>query len=244
MYPEEEPDYQCSLFILRAAHVIYRVLDIFRNRDFLAASLEYNILYQSMLDAEKDHDDYIAENPTVTASRTYMQNLQRSGVIKAHRYLTLLANFLTHYPYNQVPLEQLQMERNYSVRRSRTAAQAILDCIPLGLSPAALGIEDSPQYLFNALRLCWPLQAVYVIKSTLPEQKRVAEKALLYMGSQMGVRQALRWRRATRLYPEEAEKPLGLVELEGSDEQSYQGMAQIEPEHPDFEDGRTTEAYT
>ncbi|GAD94057.1 hypothetical protein NECHADRAFT_31630 [Paecilomyces variotii No. 5] len=210
--------YHVSIFIARVCRVINQIMNILNNRDFSAASRGYHRLVAEFSAAEKDYDNFILANPVPATLTPPIQNFQLSGVIKGHRFVHLLLNFLTHDPAQRVPLNQLETQRNYSVRRIRDAAQSILDNVPVWiktLAPQRGG--QSPKLVSDALKIIWPLTTICIIKPTLPAQKREAAKILDFIGEEIGVRQAFDRAPAPKYIPEEAERSLILMELESNE---------------------------
>ncbi|KAJ9309741.1 transcriptional regulator family: Fungal Specific TF [Paecilomyces variotii] len=182
--------YHVSLFIVRTCAVASKILKILNSRDFSAASRDYDRLVAEFTTAEKDYDAFLMANPIPTSLAPPVLNFQRSGVIKGHRFLHLLANFLTHDPAQRFSLPNLEAQRNYSVRKIRVAAQDILNSVPVCINHFSRRGEQSPKLVSDALRLIWPLTTICIFKPTLPAQKREAARILDFIGKEIGVRQA------------------------------------------------------
>ncbi|KAL1849246.1 hypothetical protein Plec18170_007538 [Paecilomyces lecythidis] len=189
------------------------------SRGLYTASREYHRLVAEFSAVEKDYYNFVLANPVPTSPTPPIQNFQLSGVIKGHRFLQLLLNFLTHDPVQRVPLNQLETQRNYSVRRIRDAAQSILNNVPVCIKTLPRRGEQSPKLVSDALRIIWPLTTICIIKPTLPAQKREAAKILDFIGEEIGVRQAFDRAPAPRYIPEEAERPLVLMDLESNEKE-------------------------
>lgn len=188
-----------------------RIFSLLRRRDFPAASREYPDLFGQIKTGEKEFEDWLKLNPIGDhALEVYALSLYQSAIVKVYRGIQLLINFLTHYPACQVPLEQLKEDREYTSRTAQDAAQRILEGVPRVLGPLSSRKEKSPKDVFDALRVIWPLIAVYVMGICRPEQRLAAEGLLFYIGREMGVRQALSTYPGQLALPEEATEPLGV----------------------------------
>lgn len=206
--------YHVSLFIVRTCAVASKILKILNSRDFSAASRDYDRLVAEFTTAEKDYDAFLMANPIPASLAPPVLNFQRSGVIKGHRFLHLLANFLTHDPAQRFSLPNLEAQRNYSVRKIRVAAQDILNSVPVCINHLSRRGEQSPKLVSDALRLIWPLTTICIFKPTLPAQKKEAARILDFIGKEIGVRQAFDRDPAPRYLPEEATSSLLLTESE------------------------------
>lgn len=200
-----------SAFIVKVCSVQARIFSLLRRRDFPAASREYPDLFDQLRTAEKEFEDWLESNPVGNhVLEVYAISLYHSAIVKAYRGIELLINFLTHYPPCQVPLEQLKEDRECCFRMAQDAAQSILEGVPRVLGPLSSGKEKSPKDVFDALRVIWPLIAVYVMSICRPEQRLAAEGLLFYIGRELGVRQALNTYPDQLTLPQEATEPLGV----------------------------------
>ncbi|KND90283.1 hypothetical protein TOPH_05164 [Tolypocladium ophioglossoides CBS 100239] len=201
-----------SIFITKCAHVQARILAILRLCDFRAAESEYQTLVSQFTEAEEELDEHLAASNRYSHDLdSYMNNLYSSAIVKGYHYIQLLANFLTHYPASKLSLEDLGAQRARCLQKTRRAAQDIINSVPWILGPLACGKDKSPKVLFDAMKMIWPLTSVYVLSTTLPEQKSEAEAALIFIGKEIGVRQALNTYPGRFPLPLEAEQPLGVV---------------------------------
>lgn len=200
-----------SVFITKCTHVQAMILNLLRRRDFAAAEEQYEMLIQTLAAAEKEVNEYVQTAADCTHDMdVYMRNLYYSAIIKGYSYILLLANFLTHYAPCRITMDQLRAQRTTCLRMVREAGQYIVDSVPAALGPLAAGKDKSPRVLFDALKMVWPLTAVYIVGATLPEQKSEAEVALIFIGKEVGVRQALNTYPGRLPLPLEARQPLGL----------------------------------
>lgn len=200
-----------SSFIIKVCSVQARIFSLLRRRDFPAASREYCDLFGQIKAGEREFEDWLALNPIGDhVLQIYALSLYQSAIVKGYRGIQLLINFLTHYPPCQVPLEQLREDREYTCRTAQDAAQRILDGVPRVLGPLSSRKDKSPKDVFDALRVIWPLIAVYVMGICRPEQRLAAEGLLFYIGRELGVRQALHTYPEQLKLPEEATEPLGV----------------------------------
>lgn len=182
-----------------------------RRRDFAAAEQQYESLVEQLAEAEAEVNNYVRTAADCTHDMdVYMRNLYYSAIIKGYSYILLLTNFLTHYAPSRITLDQLRVQRAHCLQMVRVAGQYIVDSVPFALGPLAAGKDKSPKVLFDALKMVWPLTAVYIVGATLPEQKSEAEVALIFIGKEVGVRQALNTYPGKMPLPLEARVPLGL----------------------------------
>ncbi|POR31268.1 Uncharacterized protein TPAR_08517 [Tolypocladium paradoxum] len=205
-----------SVFITKCAHVQARILTILRLRDFRAAESEYQTLVSQFTQAEQEIDEAVTTSIDCTNDLdNYMRNLYNSALVKGYHYIQLLANFLTHYAPSKLSPEELRAQRDRCLQRTRSAAQHIVNSVPWILGPLASGKDKSPRVLFEALKMVWPLISVYVVSTTLPDQRSEAEVALMFIGKEIGVRQALNAYPEQLPLPLEARQPLGAVKPDG-----------------------------
>lgn len=218
LHPQEGWALEVSSYITKIAHVQCRMLKILRARDFDAASAEYYDLIGILFQAEENLKAFEAFNIHVDHDfDPYMRNMLNSARVKGYQVVLSFANFLTHHITSPIPLDVLKSIRAHCIRLVRGSAQEIMDTVSRNLDPGAFRNNPSPRTLFDALKLIWPLTAVYLVSSTLPEQRESAEKTLRFIGRELGVRQALRVNRGASVLPPEAEAPLELVEDETFD---------------------------
>ncbi|KAF7550431.1 hypothetical protein G7Z17_g5690 [Cylindrodendrum hubeiense] len=214
MNPGEAIGYHVCIFITRVAHVQARILSILRSGDFAGASAEYHDLVGAMSQAEDELRAFFVSHPSTGEFDPYMRNMYCSTCVKGYHLLLAYTNFLTHHVASPIPLSVLKALRIRCIQLVRGYAQEIVDSMPRTLNQKAFRSNPAPRTLFDALKLIWPLTAVYVITSTLPEQKEVAEKSLRFIGRELGVRQALRVYPGPSLFPPEALEPLDIIKDE------------------------------
>ncbi|KAL7786236.1 hypothetical protein V8C37DRAFT_392643 [Trichoderma ceciliae] len=211
LYPGQGLGLYISIFIKRVCSVQARIYSLLRRRDFPGASREYPDLFTQLKAARQDLEDWIEWNPVGGhVLDIYALSLYQSALVKGYNGMILLINFLTHYPPCSTPLEQLEADRNYSVETAQTAAQGIIDGVPRVIGPLATKEKErSPKALFDALRVIWPLVAVYVLGVCRTEQRLAAEGLLFYIGRELGVRQGLNTYPGGLPLPQEAREPWG-----------------------------------
>ncbi|KAL7932238.1 hypothetical protein V8C35DRAFT_307757 [Trichoderma chlorosporum] len=211
MHPGEGLGLAISFFIIKVCSIQARILNLLRRRDFPAASGEYPDLFAQMKAAEHEFEDWVETNFVGDhVLEIYAISLYQSAILKGYHVVQLLINFISHWPPCSAPLEQLKRDREYCIKTAQSAAQGILEGVPRVLGPLATGKDKSPRTVFDALRIIWPLIAVYVMGSSRPEQRLAAEGILFYIGRELGVRQALNTYPDKMLLPEESAEPLGL----------------------------------
>ncbi|KAH7010527.1 hypothetical protein EDB80DRAFT_715007 [Ilyonectria destructans] len=211
MHPDEAIGYYVSIFITKVAHIQARILSLLLSRDFNAASAEYYDLIGAMSNAEDGMEALFERNPGTGDFNPYMRNIYCSACVKGYHILISYTNFLTHHIVSPIPLGVLKSLRLQYIQVCRRYAQEILDSLPQCLNQKAFRNNPSPKLLFEALKLIWPLTSVYVMPSTLPEQKELAEESLRFIGRELVVRQALRTYSEASIFPPEAIKPLDII---------------------------------
>ncbi|KAK7430833.1 hypothetical protein QQZ08_002622 [Neonectria magnoliae] len=219
MQPGEIIGLKVSIFIAQVAHVQARILTILRGRNFIAASAEYHTLVGAMSQAEDDMRAFYMSRPSSgTDFDPYMRNMYASTCVKGYHILMAFSNFLTHHIASPIPLSTLKALRIRCIQLVRMFAQEIVDSTETTLNYKTFRNNPSPRVLFDALKLIWPLTAVYLIPTTLPEQKDMAEKSLRFIGRELGVRQALKVYPGANPFPDEANEPLDLRKDEDYEE--------------------------
>ncbi|KAK5987385.1 hypothetical protein PT974_11512 [Cladobotryum mycophilum] len=209
LYPGEGLTLYVSKFIAKFSAIQSRILGILRRRDFPLASSEFYTLFNGMIEAQQQLQDYIDSKVGDHVLDLYMVNLQHSACVKGYHIMQLLVNFLTHYAPCPIPLEQLREHRAFCLQQVHSAAEGILENMPQALGPLAKGKDKSPKVLFDALKVVWPLICIFIIPSGRPEHRLAAEGILVYIGKELGVRQALNTYPGDMLLPQEAQEPLG-----------------------------------
>lgn len=204
--------------MVKAAKIQSRMLATLRRNDFETASEDYVTLVSELTAAEQEADVGFASLPRASFHPldTYWRNIYCATLVKGYHITQMMANYLTHHTPEHISLDQLERQRDYCLQRVRGAAKEILDFCTKAMDPIVNGGNKSPSCLFDSLKLVWPLTAVYIMPSTLPQQKARAEMDLLYIGREMGVRQALTTypgASAGRV-PQEALFPLGFGQPE------------------------------
>ncbi|KAF4955865.1 hypothetical protein FGADI_4260 [Fusarium gaditjirri] len=208
LHPGEGLAVEVGDYICKMAHVQKRMLDIIRARDFDTAALQYHDLVGIVFKAE-DHFatfdagyDYIDEvfNP-------YLRNMLNSARVKGYHVILTYANFLTHHPTAPIPLQELKTLRLHCVYQVRDSAKLVMEAVNRYLDPASFRNNPSPRTVFDALKLIWPLTAVYLVPSTLNEQSEAAGESLQFIGRELGVRQGLKVYKGESTLPPEAEAP-------------------------------------
>lgn len=217
MVEDERVILNVSTFMSKVAKIQCRMLNTLRRNDYETASEEYFQLVGDLTRAENDADvSYANTPPTGDSFDTYWRNIYCAAIVKCYHITHLLINFLTHYSSCPVTLHQLQNQRDYCLQRIRGAAHEILSFSSSVLDTKFIRNDKSPKALFDALKVVWPLTAVYITPSTLPDQKSQAEMSLYFIGRELGIRQALHTYPGLSAgqVPEEAQAPLGIGEPE------------------------------
>ena len=184
---------------------------ILSQRDFTTAEKQYPLLVDELTKAEQAINDYATAHPASMhsfAEGLYSRNIYSAAIIKGHSFLMLLANFLTHRTSSQVTFESWEAHYSRYVNSVQAAGQSILDSIPFTLGSMASTKDTSSKVLFNTMRMIWPVKSVYLSGASLPEQRDQAYMALLFMGEEVGVKQALSPFGAATTLPVESLRPI------------------------------------
>lgn len=212
----EELTLRIAEYIARICTAQARMMPHIRVCDFRGASADYRALRQMLLDADEAFDVYLSTRSPLGTSHVqqmtmdvYMHNMQCAAVIKSNHVMQMLCNLLTHYATCPVPLAELLAHRRHALQRIRTSAQAIINNLPVAMEPLSrTTVFQSPQVLFDAMKLVFPLFLVAHIPDTMPDQKAVAMQALRFIGKEVGIRQALAADNGSSTLPEESRAPL------------------------------------
>ncbi|KAG6031305.1 hypothetical protein E4U40_007271, partial [Claviceps sp. LM458 group G5] len=194
LYDGEEHSLHVSVYIKTCTHIMAAISGILHQRDFAAGAAQYESLVQQLEVAEEQVDHFVATGVDCTQELAfYLRNLYWGAVIKGHTYILCLANFLTHDRCGRLrlPPAQLSARRAHCLHKIRAAAQCIIESNLAALSRLRAQQDRSPKILFDALRMVWSLTTVYVSAPALAEQRTQAQAALMFIGKEIGVRQAL-----------------------------------------------------
>ena len=164
--------------------------EIVRTKDFELAASRYASIVEDIRQTEQtlwDELDVIV--PGTKKIDAYLYNLRDTMLIRVHNFLLLLIGILFYRPDCPIPLETLTCQTEHSTKILRTSAEAILLRVAQVIGAQS---ESSDKLLFGATKIIWPLVAITIMPDTLPHQKKRAEQMLSYMGSVVGVKQALR----------------------------------------------------
>ncbi|KAI6783795.1 uncharacterized protein J7T54_001671 [Emericellopsis cladophorae] len=183
-----------SMLMAKVATIQSRMFALVQADDKETAAREYVSLMGGLTAAEHEANVSFA-TPEVQAAGdvlgSYWRNMYCATLVKGYHIAQQLVNLVTHYPLCPIPLTQLETERNYCLGRVRSSAREIVDFASEHFGRDLRTQDHSPKTLFEALRLVWPLTAVYITQSTTWEQTASAGRLLLYVGRELGIRQAL-----------------------------------------------------
>ena len=181
-----------SRFINKVTRVVSRILQILNSGDIAAASTEYMTLWTTLTTAERRLSHWIDLQPALDHEfDPYMRNMQYSAIITGYHVMQLLANLMTHQPACPIAVEDVYSHRRYCLQSIRVASRGVIDNVPYAMGPLAKGRDKSPRVLFDALKLVWPLSAIYIVPTARPEHRAAAEKVLQFIGKEVGVLKAL-----------------------------------------------------
>lgn len=191
--PDEHAALTAAIYIRKICNVQTQVLRTLRQADYETALAQYDTWTTDVRKADEDAEaGFKMAADTEFASRDYWHSVYYAAVVKCHHILHLLVNLLTHHPNCPVPAEELRRQREYSLRRVRSAAAGILVRVSEVMTDMIGRRDQSPAALFRSFQLVWPLTSVYIIPTTLPQQKAHAETSLYFIGRELGIKQALR----------------------------------------------------
>ncbi|OAA64927.1 Fungal transcriptional regulatory protein [Cordyceps fumosorosea ARSEF 2679] len=219
LFEGEELTLRIAQYVARVCDVQSRVMRHLRGADFRGASDDYLDLRQALLDADETFAEYLRnavppapeacchQHPNKTMD-VYMRNVRCAAVIRSHHQMQMLCNLLTHYAPCPVSLDELLAHRRSSLQRVNESAQAVIDSLPAAMAPLMrTTVLKSPHVLFDAMKLVFPLFLVAHVPSTPQEHKDVALRALVFIGKEVGIRQALMGDGPTMPLPAEARVP-------------------------------------
>lgn len=220
LFEGEELTLRIAEYIARICDVQAGIMKHLRTGDFRGASENYLQLRRQLLEAEFAYERYLQTRsplPTPHADVTmdvYMQNIQCAAVIKSNHLMQMLCNMLTHYAPCPVPLQELLVHRRYALQRIWESSRVIIDNLPVAMEPLSrTTVLQSPQVLFDAMKLVFPLFLVAHMPTTLQEDKDIAMLALQYIGKEVGIKQALARDGPKMPLPEEARVPLVMDQM-------------------------------
>ncbi|KAF4985954.1 hypothetical protein FDECE_16213 [Fusarium decemcellulare] len=194
MPPQEAMVLHVSSFIFKACQVQARMFKILSNWDYAAASIAFHDIVAWVYGARQELRLFL-ESPRIASGifDTYMGNLYASTCVKVYSFMMALACFLSHQKPLSIPLNVLQSTCNHCIKIAQNSAQDILDTLPQTLDTGALKSEPglAPKTFFDAVKLVWPLRTIHAMPATSAEQKRIAGKTLIFLGREIGLKQAL-----------------------------------------------------
>lgn len=205
-------------YVCKIAHVQVRILNILRVRDFEAAAAQYYELMDIVFKAEEQFTTFDASYSYYDeVFNPYLRNMLNSTRVKGYHVVLTFANFLSHHWATPIPIHELKVLRAHCIKRVRTDSKEIMASVERNLDPASFRNNPSPRTVFDALKIIWPLTAVYLVPSTLHEDSEAAGVSLQFIGRELGVRQGLRVNRGESMLPPEADAPSKLAEDENFD---------------------------
>ncbi|KAH6695286.1 hypothetical protein F5X68DRAFT_198198 [Plectosphaerella plurivora] len=136
----------------------------------------------------------------------YFLNTWRCARIKLHHSTILLSNIVQYGPVlSPVAHAVLQRRRQLALVLIATTAQDILDSVPMSLGGRNKELtSDLHAAWFEGMRLIWPLTTLYTVRTIPVDIRVVARAALISVGTERGILQALRSRPGPMPYVPEA----------------------------------------
>lgn len=200
--------YHIAIFQKKVSRFQARASEIILQGDTALASAEYSSLFKELTEAENELGEFASSLERHSHhSDDFMMVMHLAAIVKAYNILLLLTNFTTHDETNPTPFDTLYKRRDYCLVRVRDAAWKILAATPDLIADLIRKQYNVFDALFQALKLVWPLTAVRLMPSTLPQQKAQAAQGLLIIGRQLGIKQATRSYSMVDAIPQEARFP-------------------------------------
>lgn len=136
----------------------------------------------------------------------YFLNTWRCARIKLHHIMILLSNVVQYGPApSPVDHSVLQRRRQLAHVLIATTAQDILDSVPVSLGGMSREFaSDLHAAWFEGMRLIWPLATLYTVRSVPADLRMVAKLALISVGTERGIMQALKSQPGPMRYVPEA----------------------------------------
>ncbi|PHH61861.1 hypothetical protein CDD81_7789 [Ophiocordyceps australis] len=201
-----------SIFMAHAARLQARMHAILKERDVDGAARELFSLAHELAAAEEELNRCITASGRhyeTNAHDFHMHTIFCSGKLQTQYSLELLADFLTHFGQRHShSMDKLHGMRLRCLGKMHAAAQCIIDAIPRFLGDLSPQTPPRRHLLVGSIRMIWPAMTVYKAWSALPAQKEAARKALLYIGKEAGLHQALCFLSDFGVLPDEARRPL------------------------------------
>lgn len=181
-----------ATFLNKITSIRARMFRILYRKDFQEASEQYASLADEIDRAEADFEvSMMAVSDELDPLDVYWLQIYRTAIVQVFHTKRLFLNFLSHGPSCPIPLRQLETLGEICLQRSHDAAQEILDCTNSIQDSSSFRQDKSPRALFEAIKLVWPLTCVMINTSTTERQKFDAYTRLVFIGNELGVRQAL-----------------------------------------------------
>ncbi|KAH7326623.1 hypothetical protein B0I35DRAFT_475251 [Stachybotrys elegans] len=215
--PIEKFALEACVFMSRMSRVQSQIVQILQNQDTAAALEKYDALVGEIVDAGNTISAMSITPSEPGMLDHYMWLLYWASLIKVHSVVQFLINYLTIYDVNQTSQEKYRAQWFSSLYIVRDATDQILRCIPSLLGPLAKLSTTNVQIVFSSLKVVWPLSTIVASTSARPQQKKDAQTALVFIGNEVGVRQALRGNLLHESIPRNILRPngFGVQEVDG-----------------------------
>jgi hypothetical protein len=167
-----------------------------------AGELYSDILYQ--LEKAESMCPYVFQQPNDFVHTNY-QTSWCAARIKMNYIALLISGLIEHAPNPPYSPEALAKQRRVCLQQTARMSADIIEGLPISSGGCAIDPEpDSLSAGWTGLRLVWPLTAMYMIPSVPTQHRLVAKAALLRIGRDLGILQALRGYSVSKKFPREA----------------------------------------
>ncbi|KAH8886550.1 hypothetical protein GQ53DRAFT_727545 [Thozetella sp. PMI_491] len=166
---------------------------------------------------------YLAEEAEVMSP--WMPQQPRDGIYRGYRtswcgcriklnyVIILLSSLVEHAPNSPYSPEALTWQRRQCLYNTACISADIIEGLPILLGGCASDLDlDSPSAGYVGMRLVWPLTSMFMIPTVPAQHRAVAKDALLKIGRDLGVLQALRGYTGYKRFPREALSDIDLDE--------------------------------
>jgi hypothetical protein len=187
-----------SRYIVRACRIFPVITPMLVEGRYEEACTRWEQIAQDVDDLEDLVARWMATGTTAQRDSgpitDYFLNSWRCARIKLHHITILLSNVVQYGPARS-PVDDTILQRRRQLARViiASAAQDILDSVPVSLGGRAKELtSDLHAAWFEGIRLIWPLATLYTVRTIPPDLRIVAKAALITVGTERGILQALK----------------------------------------------------
>jgi hypothetical protein len=207
--PGEEPLLKVSKFIRTACSLFEFAMPLVLDAKAGQLCKVYPDFMQKLREAEALCPD-ICQN-TLNATQWHFWSSWSTCKIKLSYVIILMSSLVEHVPNSPFDPEDLAWQRNACRDDTARRAAEIIRSLPMSLGGSAPdAILDLPSAGSLGLRLVWPLTAMYLLPTVPTLLRAAARNALLKVGTDTGVLQALRGYTRRKQYSTESTSDIKL----------------------------------